>query len=181
MAARVIKRFVRPNTRPPSSFSPLLDSSSRRFVSAGTSSTPRRRPLWWNTTSSWRPIWQTESSCLTAFPPSRPWPTRKSPEKRLAASPDRCCHDNSYTSLLFAQTSESAGRDEPLPGTARNHLQKRSKQLQTTYQQAQFHQGTNIFSECYTGKYKNRLSASSLCLFQDTEQKKSGNYFFLEE
>lgn len=48
---------------------------------AGTSSTRRRRHLWWSTTSSWRPTWPTESSCSTAFPPGRRQPTRKSQEK----------------------------------------------------------------------------------------------------
>lgn len=118
MAARVIKRFrLCPRSTSALLLLSLLDSLSCHFVFAGTSSTRRRRHLWWNTTSSWRPIWPTESLCSTAFPPRRPLPTRKSQENHGVALFEHCRHGDHRVSLL-PQASESAGRDEPLPVAA---------------------------------------------------------------
>lgn len=82
MAARVIKR----SESVPTNICTHFLHSFRCWLplhsdmSTGTSSTRRRLHLWWSTTSSWRPTWQTESSCSMAFPPGRRQPTRKSQE-----------------------------------------------------------------------------------------------------
>lgn len=112
---------------------PLPDAS----LFTGTSSTPRRRRSWWSTTSSWRPTWPTGSSCLTEFPPRRRRPTRKTSRRVGAASARR----DANSSFSLRQASESAGRDEPLPVAAGDHVQERSEQLQAEDQQTELHQG----------------------------------------
>lgn len=87
MAARVIKRCSSFSFLPSQRCSAVRLGQHPSFVVSGTSSTPRRRRLWWSTTSSWRHTWPTESSCLTAFPPGAPQPTRKSQRKLYKLQP----------------------------------------------------------------------------------------------
>lgn len=59
-------------------------------TATGISSMPRRRRLWWSTTSSWRHIWPTESSCLTAFPPRVLRQTRESSGNLSIVATSQC-------------------------------------------------------------------------------------------
>lgn len=85
--------------------------------------------------------------------------------------------------MILLQAPESSGRDEPLPVAAGDHVQERPQQLQAEDQQAQLHQGVRRLYADDTDEYETSPKIISFPprLFQDTEQKKSGNYFFLDD
>lgn len=142
--------------------------------SAGSSSTQRRQHLLWNMTCQWWKIWPTESSYLREFHPSRPWPTGKSQVNHSVALFEQCHHD-ATTSLWFRRPeSLSTGMCrflQPLgisfrrdPVNSRPRINKPNS--------------NKVRKDCDFLLRKRQHTLNFLLrLFQDREQKRTGNYF----